>query len=200
MVYSNNQRVITLDEYGLSEFRRELIRLRKENYIYDRKNRDWFNHLPDTFLDYEQWFFFFKGEDPVSFSTIQKYYEGCYRILTRTYVYRNYRRFVSPKEDKIISPTVPILSSQLEYIKETGGYETMFVSTQGLQSRNALLRWKVKAEHYSGSQWYFLDGMGQTCSDPDNKECFQNILYTGSKPKINIMSYEEYRTRWTTKR
>jgi hypothetical protein len=193
MVYTINQKVLTLEEYGYKNFKNELIRLGEENKIYDKRNIEWFEILPKTFLDYEEWFFLFDDDKPVAFSTIQKYYDGCYRVLTRTYIYRDYRRFTNPKLDTFLSPTMRLLPYQLEYIK---GYDTAFVSMQHLSRRPAIKRFKTKMEYHTKKDWELEEDMMLTCAEDWGKDCWQSIIYNGNKPNLQKITIEEWKKRY----
>lgn len=193
MVYTINQKIITLEEYGYNNFRNELIRLGKENKIYDKRNIEWFDILPNTFLDYEEWVFLFDDDKPVAFSTIQKFYDGCYRLLTRTYIYRDYRRFTNPKNDKFLSPTMRILPKQLEYIK---GYDTAFVSMQHLSRRPAIKRFSVKMEYRTGLKWDLDPNMMLTCAGDYGKDCWQSVIYNGNRPNLLNITTDEWEEKY----
>jgi hypothetical protein len=193
MVYTINQKVITLKEYGLDRFWSELKRIREENKLYDKRNIEWFDILPDTFMNYPEWFFLFDDDKPVAFSTIQKYYDGCYRVLTRTYIYRDYRRFTNPKTDTFLSPTMRILPYQLDYIK---GYKTAFVSMQTLSRRQAIKYFSVKMNYRTSLDWNLADNMMLTCADDYGKDCWQNIIYNGEKPNLPEITIEEWKHRY----
>ena len=201
MVYPIDQKIITLKEYGEKNFLKEMDRLKKEANIYDWRNLEWFEYLPDEYNSdkYLDWFFLFDNNEPVAFSTIQSYYPGCYRVLTRTYVYRKYRRFTHPKDDRYMSPTICMLLPQIEYLNESG-WDSIFASMQSMKRYNTIRRWMRKAELRSGLEWNVVDGMMQTCSDPNNFQCFQNVVYSGMQPNNTILSYEEYERRWPKKR
>lgn len=200
MVYPIDQRVIRLEEYGEDNFLKEMKRLKEEANLYDWRNLEWFEYLPEEYntSKYLDWFFLFDNEEPVAFSTIQQYYPGCYRVLTRTYVYRKYRRFTHPKNDQYMSPTICMLLPQLEYLNERH-WHTIFASMQSMKRADALRRWKKKAELRTGLEWHMVDGMMQTCPMPDNFQCFQNVVYSGRHPNNVVISYEEYAKRWPTK-
>lgn len=193
MVYTINQKVITLKEYGLDRFWTELKRIREENKLYDKRNIEWFDILPDTFMNYPEWFFLFDDDKPVAFCTIQKYYDGCYRLLTRTYIYRDYRRFVNPKDDKFLSPMMRLLPYQLDYIK---GYDTAFVSMQHLSRRPALERFSIKMDRHTGLEWDLAPNMMLTCADDYGKDCWQSIIYNGDKPKLPEITIDEWKQRY----
>ena len=193
VVYTINQKVITLEEYGYENFRNELIRLGKENKLYDKRNIEWFDILPDTFFDYEEWFFLFDDDKPVAFSTIQKYNEGTYRLLTRTYIYRDYRRFTNPKVDTFHSPTMRLLPYQLDYIK---GYESAFVSMQSLSRRKAIERFAIKMKYRTELDWNLAPNMMLTCDQDYGKDCWQSIIYNGKKPDLQEMTIGEWKDKW----
>jgi hypothetical protein len=188
MVHKINQKILTLDDYGKDNFIKELKRLGDQNNLFDKRNKEWFQILPHSFdKKYIDWFFLFDGEKPMAFSTIQKYYSGCYRVLTRTYIYRDYRRFTNPKLDTFLSPTMRLLPYQLEYLT---GYDTVFVSMQSSNRRDALIRFKTKIEYHTGDKWHLSRDMLQTCVG--GKDCWQNVIYKGSPPILNSMSIEKY--------
>lgn len=191
MVYQINPKIITLKEYGIDNFWTELNRIKEENNIYDQRNISWFDYLPETFMQYPEWFFLYDNDKPVAFSTIQKFYDDCYRILTRTYIYRDYRRFTHPKNDMVFSPSQHLALAQMKYLKD---WETVFVSMQGLKRRKTIERFKTKIEYRSGLNWIVPDGMFQTCLPSYDPECYQNIVYNGEMPKLKHMSIEAYRT------
>lgn len=193
MVYSINQKVINLAEYGKEEFRRELLRLDRENSIYDKTNADWFVPLSERIDNYEEWFFLFDDDKPVAFSTIQKYYEGCYRLLTRTYIYRDYRRFTSPRKETIMSPTSCIIPYQSEYVKDA---ETTFVSMQDLKKRNALERLGKKIGENLNQTWQMAPNMMLTCEKDWGETCWQSVVYSGKKPRLEEITIEEWKNRY----
>ena len=187
------QRIITLKEYGQDEFWTELKRIREEDEVYNKRNIEWFDVLPETFLNYPEWFFLFDGDKPVAFSTIQKYYEGCYRVLTRTYVYRDYRRFRIPKVASDYAPAITILFKQLEYLKN---YNTIFVSMQHLARRPAIETFADKLKARTGKDWNLADNMMLTCDNDYGKNCWQSIIYNGEKPKLPEITTEEWKHRY----
>ncbi len=191
--YKTDPKVITIDDFGVSNFVSLLKDIKAEDNIFDKKNQNWFDVLPNTFLNYPDWFFLMDGNDLVAFSTIQQYYPGCYRILTRTYITRDYRRFTNPRYDDFKSPTMHMLPAQLEWL---GNYDTVFMSMQGLRRRDAIKRFATKIGIHLGQQWQLSDDMVQTCNNPDDKDCWQNIIYYGEHPKLNTMSIERYEQQW----
>ena len=187
------QKIITLKEYGADRFWSELKRIREEDEVYNKRNIEWFDVLPETFLNYPEWFFMFDGDKPVVFSTMQKYYDGCYRVLTRTYVYREYRRFSIPKITSEYAPGIEILKRQLEYLKD---YKSIFVSMQHLGRRPALERFANKLENKTGISWTLAENMMLTCDDDYGKNCWQSIIYNGEKPKLPEITTEEWKHRY----
>lgn len=191
--YKNDPKVITIDDYGVSNFVKLLKDIKNQDNIFDQKNQNWFEVLPVTFLNYPNWFFLMDGDQLVAFSTIQEYYTGCYRVLTRTYISREYRRFTNPRNDTFKSPTMHILPAQLEWL---GNYDTVFMSMQGLRRREAIQRFASKIDIQLNQKWNLSDNMMQTCNNPDDKECWQNIIYSGEHPKLNLMSTKRYEELW----
>jgi len=184
------KQVVTLDELGEDRFLFELKRLKYLNRKEDKRNRGWFDQIPKTYKDekYLNWFFLLDNKDEIwSFSTIQRYYEGCYRLLTRTYVFPEYRRYILTNEyDKRRSQY--LLEYQLDYI---GNYETIFISMQGLKFRKVLNKFKDK--DMVGIDWKLHENMVQTCDDIKSKDCWQNVIYDGEKPKLNSITLNHWK-------
>lgn len=189
MVYSINQKVLTLTEYGTDNFVRDLAWLEQEAFRWDSKNAHWFRQLQTSYKKYPEWFFLFDDDVPVAFATIQKYYEGCFRILTRTYIYRDYRRFTNPKYDTFFSPTMRLLPYQLEYI---GKWNTVFVSMQAGR-KNAIKRYARKLGYNTGFRWGIDNDMIQTCGNPKDPDCWQHVTFAGDRPHLPRMLENDYR-------
>jgi len=188
-------KVQTLKEFGEKRFIQELFKLRKANHLYDRRNQDWFENLIVNWDDakFKEWFFLVDGDAIAAFATIQEYYPGCYRMVTRSYIYRYYRRFTNPKVDTFYSPTMRLLARQMDYIK---GYDTLFVSMQDLSRRPALERYGKKLEYRTDLEWKMAPDMMLTALPPYKGECWQNIIYTGKKPNLKEMSINEWKERY----
>lgn len=195
MVYTFNQKVLTLEEYGHDNFRNELKRIGKENKAYNKRNIEWFDILPDTFLDYEKWFFLFDDDRPAAFSTIQKYYDGCYRLLTRTYIYRDYRMFTNPRKADHANPTMTmrLLPYQLDHVS---GYRSVFVSMQSLSRRPAISRYSSRLQEHTNLDWNLAPNMMLTCAADHGKDCWQSIIYNGEKPDLQEMTIKEWKDKW----
>ena len=73
MVYSIDQKVIILEEYGFVMIQEELRRLGKSINPGDKRNLEWFEELPFTFMFYEEWFFLFYGDKLVAFTALQAF-------------------------------------------------------------------------------------------------------------------------------
>lgn len=182
------KKIVTLDELGEDRFLFELKRLKHLNRKEDKRNRSWFDQIPKTYKDekYLNWFFLLDNKDNIlSFCTLQKYYEGCYRLLTRTYVFPEYRRYIlTDSDDK--RKTQYHLEYQLNYI---GDYKTVFISMQGLKFRRFLNKYKDMA----GIDWKLHEDMVQTCDNIKSKNCWQNVIYAGEKPKLNSIPLNHWK-------
>ena len=189
-LYQHTPKVITIDDFGVLNFVSLLKDLKQQDNIFDKKNRGWFDVLPTTFLDYPDWFFLMDGDEFVSFATIQPYYTGCYRVLTRTYTARKYRRFIlSPNE----TPSMFLLDAQLKYLND---FDSVFVTMQGLKRRPAIEGLITRINNHLGQSWQLCDAMLQTCDDPHNPDCWQNVIYNGEQPKLETMTTETYQQTW----
>ncbi len=182
-------KVKSLEEFGEKKFMAKLFELMNNPTVYNTRNQQWFEHLITNWDDkdkYKKWFFLVDGEELVAFATIQEYYSGCYRMLTRLYITRKYRSFTQTREDKWMSPSMRILRKQLDYLDER--YRTIFVSMQDVRRRSAAERYLHKLEWLTADRWTLHPDMMQTCNNARNKECWQNIIYNGESPHLNYMS------------
>jgi len=83
------------------------------------------------------------------------------------------------------TPAMHMLNSQLEYIES---YETLFISMQDIKRRKVLVNLKNKL----GNNWKLHPQMIQTCNEINDKNCWQNIIYTGVKPKLPSISIDKW--------
>ena len=56
------------------------------------------------------------------------------------------------------------------------------------------MRYKDKLEWLTCNKWTLHPDMVQTCGNPKNKQCWQNVIYTGESPRLDIMSIEEWKS------
>ena len=120
--------VLTLQQFGEDRFLQELNRFSKQNFIGDNRNRDWFLRIPQIYKTrFKEWFFLVDNNELIAFATIQEFYPGCYRLLTRTYYNPVYRRTHLAYEHNRKTPAMYLLDKQLEYLTD---YKTLFISTQ----------------------------------------------------------------------
>ena len=85
--------VITLQQFGEQRFLDELKIFEQQNYTGDVRNRDWFSRIPEIYKTrFIEWFFLVDNNILTAFATIQEFYPGCFRLLTRTYYNPEYRR------------------------------------------------------------------------------------------------------------
>lgn len=197
MVYSLDQtKVITLDEFGADRFLSELANLRQLNHPSDERNRDWLSHLPRTFQEkrYKEWFFLVEEDKMLAFATIQPFYCRCYRMVTRLYQIPEIRRFTEPRFDKHFSPSLRILTKQMEYLE--GQWDTLFISVQDTSRHSFAHRYINKLEYRTGRKWNVNDNMMRMGPDPNNKDYWQNVMYTGYKPNLYEMTIEEWNKKW----
>jgi|TARA_B110000211_G_scaffold98675_1_gene114914 hypothetical protein len=188
-------KVITLNKFGEKRFVSTLWELHKSQHSYNKRNNSWFEHLITQWDEskYMQWFFLMDNDKLAAFSTIQKFYPGAYRVLTRLYITRDYRRFTVPKDDKFYSPSMRLLNAQLKFLPES---HTMFVSLQGTSRMNAGKRYVDKLIKTTNLKWQLDPHMRLTCPDPKNKECWQNIIYTGAEPKMQAMERDDWNIQY----
>jgi hypothetical protein len=193
-LHSIDQKVLTLKEYGEDKFIEDLNWLELQSNRWDQKNYHWFHQLKISYKKYPEWFFLMDGDVPVAFSTVQKYYEGCYRVLTRLYIYRDYRIFANPKDPSLYTIGMRLLPYQLDYIKR---FETVFVSMQAGR-KNAIERTASKLSPVSTLAWKIEDEMIQTCNNPEDPDCWQHVAYTGKKLDLPRMLENDYKRIFNT--
>lgn len=182
--------VLTLNEFGENRFLNILKELEELNYGGDRRNSSWFAHLPKIYKTrFKEWFFLLDNEELVAFATIQEFYLGCYRLLTRTYIFPKYRRFTLPNNDTAKSPSMYLIQKQLEYVY---GYKTVFISMQDLKRRKSLIRYQQKL----GDTWKLHPNMLQTCGNSNDVNCWQNIIYCGEEIALPSKTINEWKQNY----
>lgn len=191
MVYTLNQKVITLDQFGEDRFLSLLKDLKKLNHPADSRNADWFEYIPQQYNDqkYLDWFFLMDGDKFVAFSTIQEYKPMTYRCMTRTYVNREYRSLFSIRDPKAITVTGHFLPIQLEFL---GGYKTAFLTRQDPKRRRSFERTLGRAEYWTQKKWIYHPNLIKTFDDPNDPNAWQNVIYTGEAPDLHQITIERY--------
>lgn len=199
MVYSINQKVITLEEFGEDRFLDLLSDLRISNHLFNSRNADWFKYIPLEYNDskYLEWFFLMDNNNFVAFSTIQEYKPMTYRCMTRTYVDRKYRSLFSVRDPKAITVTGHFLPAQLDFL---GGWKTAFLTRQDPKRRRSFERTRGRAEYWTQKKWDYHPRLIKTFDDPDNPEAWQNVIYNGEEPDLSNMEIERYYELFPDKR
>lgn len=182
-----NLQVLTLEQFGEQRFLDELAYFKSLNFPADARNRDWFDRLPEIYKTrFVEWFFLVEEDNLVAFATIQEFYPGCYRLLTRTYYNPKFRRSHLHYDYNDKTPAIYLIEAQLKYLKN---YDTAFISMQDLKRRKALTRLISKLD----AGWKLHDDMIRTCNE-NSTNCWQNIIYKGSEinlPSITINEWKE---------
>jgi hypothetical protein len=182
--------VITLSEFGETRFLNLLKELDTANYAGDKRNNGWFSRLPEIYKTrFKEWFFLLDNDELIAFATIQEFYSGCYRLLTRTYIFPKYRRFTLPDNDTAKSPSTYLIEKQLEYVQ---GYKTVFISMQDLKRRKSIMRYRQKL----GNQWKLHPNMLQTCGEINDKNCWQNVIYNGEEIALPSITIEDWKQKY----
>ena len=191
MVYTLDQKVITLDEFGEDRFLTLLSDLKVTNHPADSRNMDWFEFIPQQYKDpkYLEWFFLMDGNNFVAFSTIQEYKPMTYRCMTRTYVNRRYRSLFSVRDPKAITVTGHFLPIQLEFL---GDWQTAFLTRQDPARRRSFERTRGRAEYWTGKKWIYHDKLIKTFDNEQSPDAWQNVIYNGEEPDLPQMTVERY--------
>lgn len=189
-------KVITLKEFGDIRFTETVKAIRDENNSYDRTNADWYDSMLEQYKSdrYLEWFFLMDEGTLAAFSSIQPYEDGQYRLLTRTYINRPYRRFVNPKDDTFFSPSMRILQKQVEYMDDIY-YRSLFISMQDIKKRNTLMRFMNKCNRWTDLNWELDPNMRQTCGTNCDL-CWQNVIYTGEPLTLGSLPVDEWKERY----
>lgn len=183
-------KVIKLHEFGEERFIHVLYELSTTS---SDRNKDWFPVLLKNYQKYKEWYFVVTNDNKlVAFSTIQEFYHKCYRVLTRCYVFPDYRRPVLLKDDTNKSPASLMIVHQLNDITN---FDTAFISLENISRSRAIYRMANKMHNTTGLEWNVVPGMMQTCSNNNSKSCWQNICYTGVIPTLPIIDYAEWKTK-----
>ena len=182
-----SMKVQTLSEFGEDRFLRELTYFSNLNFAGDKRNRDWFTRLPQIYKTrFCEWFFLVNTENElVAFSTIQEFYAKCFRVLTRTYYNPKYRRRHTAYERTKKTPAMWMLDAQISFLKD---YDTLFISMQDINRRKYLDQLKIKL----GKDWILHPNMLQTCNEINDKNCWQNVIYKGSVPKLSNITIDRW--------
>ncbi len=178
--------VVGIDTFGEQHF---LDVLQTLSDTSTDRNRDWFPALIKSYQRYHHWSFLMNDTELVAFAGVQPFGPGTYRLLTRTYIYPNYRRFFLPADDLVNSPATYLVKHQLDQLPE---YSSLFVSLEHLQRRSSIIRLARKLSRATGREWQAPPMMYQTCPNVDSPNCWQNIAYYGDPPILETMSYEDY--------
>lgn len=187
-------KVLRLKEFGDSRFRLLMEELEKNN---NDRNSGWWSPLlkqynnKDRYLD---WFFVLDGEKLAGFSTIQPFYKGCFRVLTRCFVFPEYRRFTLPEYDEYMSPGSYMVKEQLKYLE--GNYDTVFISLEKLSRQRTIINMSNKMKINTQLDWYVADGMFLTCNAPQSQSCWQNVCYSGQPPLLQRITKAEWKERY----
>lgn len=178
--------VITLQQFGEQRFLTALKMFEQQNYAGDARNRDWFTRIPEIYKTrFTEWFFLVDNQDLIAFATIQEFYPGCFRLLTRTYYNPRYRRSHLHYDKNAKTPAMHLVEAQENYLTN---YKTVFISMQDLKRRPALERVRKKL----GDKWQLHPNMVRTCNE-DNSNCWQSIIYLGESiqlPSISITNWK----------
>lgn len=199
MVYTIDQKVITLDQFGEDRFLTLLDDLKSLDHISNSRNSDWFDYIPQQYKDskYLEWFFLMDGDEFVSFSTIQEFKPMIYRCMTRTYVDIKYRSLFSVRDPKAITVTGHFLPAQLEFL---GGWGTAFLTRQDPKRRRSFERTRGRAEYWTKKPWVYYPKLVKTFDDPHDPDAWQNVIYNGDEPDLHSMTLERYYEVFPNKR
>lgn len=192
MVYSlDNAKVVTLKDFGEDRFVDELQYLKDLNHPSDERNREWLEQLQITYVDdrYKDWFFLVDGDKMLAFATIQPFYSGCYRMVTRLYQIPEIRRFTEPRFDKHFSPSLRILTEQLKHLDR---WDTLVVSVQDSSRRRFAERYINKLIYRTGLNWQLNSDMMNVGDNLYHRDYWQIVMYAGKKPNFHEMSIERY--------
>lgn len=181
-------KILTLSELGEDRFLNELQKFKLMNFCGDQRNKQWFDRIPQIYKKrFKEWFFLVNNDDIVAFSTIQEFYPRCFRLLTRTYYNPKYRR-KNLLYDNTTTPAVYMFDSQLKYLQDFN-YDTLFISMQDLKRRNALENFRKKL----GNEWLLCADMIQTCNETEDKNCWQNVIYTGKNLNLSAITIDQWK-------
>jgi len=181
--------VITLEEFGDKKFETVLADLAENN---TDRNARWFPILLENYRSYKNWYFLMDDDILAAFATVQEFYPGCYRVLTRTFIFPEYRRATLPKNDDFYSPSMRLVQRQLQDYTE---YHTLFVSMENVRRRQSMVNFRNKMELATGLDWHVHPHMIKTCQR-DHLDCWQNVCYTGRSLRLNSISIEEWKKRY----
>lgn len=178
--------VVTLENFGEKRFLDNLDYFKSLNFPADARNRDWFDRLPEIYKTrFVEWFFLVEEGNLIAFATIQEFYPGCYRLLTRTYYNPKYRRSHLHYDTNEKTPAIYLIEAQLEYLTK---FDTVFISMQDLKRRPALKRLIQKLP----TGWQCHPEMVRTCNE-NSANCWQSVIYFGKNLELPSISIGEWK-------
>lgn len=197
-------RIVTVRNYPDRELKLRKYLSHLSETSSDR-NAHWFPALlkGDFYLNndsYLDWFLLLNSDDEITaFSTIQQFYPGCFRLVTRCFLNNNLRRSYLPEHDtRVDTPASLMVNEQLKYLNYT--YDTVFITLEKLNRKNTIKHMANKMTISSNIKWIAHDKMMFTCKkfeySKDDSACWQNICFSGNPPNLKEMTHDEYRSRF----
>jgi hypothetical protein len=193
-------KVITLKEFGDERFVSVLDELCTNN---TDRNKTWFPHLLERYIQYPEWFFAIDDEDHLAaFATIQPFYTRCYRVLTRYYVVPKHRRLnllayrkdVANHQDHHMSPSSYMIKTQMEFLDND--WDSVFVSFEHINRSKVTVNMSRKLAVLTHLEWHTGEGMYRTCANDASPSCWQNVCWSGQEPKLDKISKGQWITRY----
>ena len=177
--------MLKLDRSQIHLIREQLFKAYKQTADKGHRNISWFDTLIDDPFNKNKYTTWYVIPD-VAFATVQKY-NNTQRLLTRFFEFGWFA--VHPRSKVVKTPAVEILIEQLK------DYNEGFISLEYLKRKKLVKEMANRYKVFTGLDWKVPEGMYQTC-EADCAQCWQNITYTGTKPNLKSMSYDEWKQRY----
>jgi hypothetical protein len=80
-----------------------------------------------------------------------------------------------------------LLNKQIEYLTD---YKTLFISMQDINRRKVL----TKIMNKIGGDWKLHPNMVQTCQEVEDKNCWQNVIFTGLELELPSIAIDKWKS------
>ena len=178
--------ILKLDRSQIHIIKEQLYKAYKLTADKGHRNLNWFDTLiadPFNKEKYSKWYII----PDVAFATVQSF-GSTQRLLTRYFDFSWYSIYPGRKLDRV-TPAVELLNSQLD------DFDQGFVSLEYMKRKKLIKKTAEKYNMLTNKEWVVPNGMFKTCNH-ECAQCWQHITFTGSKPELESISYEEWNRRF----
>lgn len=175
-------------KFGTDQELDQLFESLREKQHQDHSHPLWRNYYPTAFYECEAVSINFVNNQPFFCSSILKrdcWPENTYRILNRLW-----KPAVRPLIISRLSPGLgSMLHSQLEWLRDNTDFKLAFVSRETDRWQKFFIE---NFENYFNLKFKMDNYKYLTCSNPNDKSCWQKIIYYGDDNILTQWTRNEY--------